>query len=332
MIRRLVLFKLKEYTKNMLEKNGKIISLSIVIAAVAIAGALVYIDRGSCGKAIPMEAAAEKAIAFINENFLDSSMTAFLKGTSDEGEVYRIHLEIKENESESVLGEFDSYVSKDGGFMFPEGYKMEQSSAQEDNEATTEIPKTDTPDVELFVMSFCPYGNQAEDTMLPVYDLLKDKVDWSIHYIVSADNGTVSSLHGQPEVDQNEREACVLQDSGLDKWWQFATYVNANCGSDGSCWQAAAQNAGLSVSDIENCVSAQGYSLMAQEATVAGEAGVSGSPTLMINGVQSSSVYQYGNPQAYLDAICSAFTSAPQECSQELAVLNDNPPSSGSCE
>ena len=40
-----------------------------------------------------------------------------------------------------------------------------------------EITKTDKPNVELFVMSFCPYGVQAETAMKPVVDLLGDSAD-----------------------------------------------------------------------------------------------------------------------------------------------------------
>lgn len=317
----------------MLEKNNRIISLSIVAAAIIIAGALVYIDRNASAKDLSMEAATEKAMAFINENLLGPGMTASLKEASDEGKVYKVHLEVKEGEN--ILGEFDSYTSKDGKFVFPEGYDLDATTApttQNGDNTSAEIPKSDKPNVELFVMSFCPYGNQAEDTTLPVYNLLKDKVNWNIHYIVSVNDGAVASLHGQPEVDENEREACVLQESGIDKWWQFVTYVNSNCGSDGSCWQTAAENAGLDASAINDCVSSKGLSLMTDEAAAANAAGVSGSPTLIINGVETSSVYQYGNSQAYLDAICSGFNSAPQECSQQLVTEGNVPSNEGSCQ
>ena len=45
--------------------------------------------------------------------------------------------------------------------------------------------KTEKPEVKFFVMSFCPYGNQAEAGLEPVYQLLKDKVTWLPRYIVS---------------------------------------------------------------------------------------------------------------------------------------------------
>jgi len=48
--------------------------------------------------------------------------------------------------------------------------------------------KSDKPSFKFFVMSFCPYGNQAEAGIKPVFDLLKDKVDWEPHYIVDKSN------------------------------------------------------------------------------------------------------------------------------------------------
>lgn len=43
--------------------------------------------------------------------------------------------------------------------------------------------KSDKPDLSFYVMSFCPYGNQMEDVLRPVYDLLKDKANLTPHYI-----------------------------------------------------------------------------------------------------------------------------------------------------
>lgn len=45
--------------------------------------------------------------------------------------------------------------------------------------------KSQKPEVKFFVMSFCPYGNQAEAGLEPVYQLLKDKITWSPRYIVN---------------------------------------------------------------------------------------------------------------------------------------------------
>lgn len=216
--------------------------------------------------------------------------------------------------------EIPVYVTKDGKYFIQGISPMTgQAVQQEQQTQTAKIPKSDKPLVDLYVMSFCPYGNRAENTMLPVYNLLKDKVDWNIHFIVSISGSTVSSLHGQAEVTEDEREACVLANNGVSAWFKFSTYVNNNCGSDGTCWEKAASSAGINANAITSCVNTKGLSLMQAEEAASNAAGASGSPTMFINGVESTAVYQYENSQAYLDAVCSAFNTAPAECSQTLS-------------
>ena len=43
--------------------------------------------------------------------------------------------------------------------------------------------KLDKAELKFFVMSFCPYGNQMEDILRPVFDLLGNKVNIVPHYI-----------------------------------------------------------------------------------------------------------------------------------------------------
>ena len=40
------------------------------------------------------------------------------------------------------------------------------------------------PQVDFFVMSYCPYGNQAEELIKPVYDQLKGKADFKPRYVI----------------------------------------------------------------------------------------------------------------------------------------------------
>ncbi len=305
-------------------KNKVFIAVMVVVAGLLVAGSLLYAKAGvywAKGK-VSAQAVSASVVKFITDNYDLNGLTPSIEKVSDEGSVYGMIVKVGNSTS-------TSFATKDGKLFFPYGFEMKTlSSAQGEN--SPEITKTDKPEVKLYVMSFCPFGNQAEDTMVSVYNLLKDKVDWKIHYIVSVSGDEVTSLHGAKEVSQNEREACVLQDSGLAKWWSFTTYVNEKCGSDGSCWKAASQNAGLDSSAIESCVSERGLALMKDEAAASQADNANGSPTLLINGTQSTAVYQYGNSQAYLDAICSGFNSAPAECSQQLSS-STSASANGSC-
>lgn len=277
------------------------------------------------------EEAGTRTLNYINDNFLPEGNKATLKGEVEEEKgLYRIKLEIDGQEQET-------YVTKDGEIIFPTAIKATSTNAEDDSNSDSpqgeaeEIPKAEKPRVDLYVMSFCPFGNQAEDTMEEAYNLLKDKIDFNVHYIVNENNGEISSLHGQKEVDQNMREVCVEKNYGMDKWWDFTTYVNENCGEIGDCWEDSAQAANLSVNTIQNCVDEEGKELMIENAKISSENNVSGSPTMLINGVETNSVYNYGQPNSYKEAICSAFENENDQCATELESLEGDSSDGGSC-
>jgi hypothetical protein len=285
---------------------------------------------GLSASTLSSQQVGEKVIDYINQNLVQTGTKASLVSVEDTGGVYKI---ITSYQGQQI----SVYATKDGRFLFlPQGTidmteTKTQPTQQTQEQTQQEVQKTDKPKVELFVMGFCPYGNMAENTMLPVYNLLKNKVDWKIYYIVSISGSTVNSLHGQPEVDEDEREACVLSEYGLDKWWNFTIYVNNKCGRDGACWEEAANQAGLDVNKIKDCVNKKGLDLMKASESATQSAGVTGSPTLIINGVKSRAVYQYGNSEAYRQAICDAFTSPPRECSEVLKSSGSGASSGGQC-
>jgi mRNA-degrading endonuclease HigB of HigAB toxin-antitoxin module len=45
------------------------------------------------------------------------------------------------------------------------------------------VEKSEKPELGFYVMSFCPYGNQMETILKPVFDLIGDKADIRPHYI-----------------------------------------------------------------------------------------------------------------------------------------------------
>ena len=311
------------------QKDYVIVGL-LIVSLVLIAGTFYfYQDQNlSLGNELSEEKAKTKASEYIQQNLMGPDQNATITEVTATGSLYQINLDVAGKS-------YDSYITKDGKYLFPQGYNLQESQEeggdQEQNDQQTEIPQKETPKVELFVQSFCPYGNQAETTMGPVHDLLGDKVDWEVSFIASEQNGSFSSLHGEQEVAQDKRELCVMENQGLSKWFDFANYVNNNCGSEGACWEDAASNAGLSTASVTSCVEEQGDDYLSEDASVTSERGVSASPTLFINGVESQAVYEYGNPNAYKEAICSAFEEKPAECEEELESTSDNSSDGGSC-
>lgn len=279
--------------------------------------------NGITGAATADSVKAE-TLSYINENLLQDGSKATVKSVAEGNGLYVITLDIGGNE-------FESYVSTDGKLLFPSAIDMTQPVPVSQPQPSQPAPKSDKPKVDLYVMSFCPYGNQAEDTMLPVYKLLKGKVDFNIKYIVNANKDQIQSLHGQTEVDQDARELAVAALYGKDKLWEFMAAINSKCGRDGSCWETEAKNIGMDAKKIKDYVDKQGTEALKKEAQDSGTNGVSGSPTMMINGVETQSVYEYGNSEAYKQAICSAFNNPPAECSNALSAGSGASAPSGSC-
>lgn len=185
------------------------------------------------------------------------------------------------------------------------------------------IPKSDKPKAELFVMSYCPYGMDMEqNAFIPAYSLLKDKADISVKFVSYA-------MHGKQEVEENTRQYCA-QEQDKDKYFTYLNCFNES-GNSASCLQKA----GLDEKKLNNCVSDTNkkYAIMDKfndqstwlngnypvypiDEELNNAYGVQGSPTLVINGTQVSADRTANGVAA---AICAGFNNAPAECDQFLA-------------
>lgn len=185
------------------------------------------------------------------------------------------------------------------------------------------------PQIDFFVMSYCPFGNQAEEGIEPAYQLLKDKALFKPHYVIyenyqgggadfCIDSGKLCSMHGIQEVNQDVRELCVNKYMGIGKWFEFALAMNKKCTSQNadSCWEAVAKELKLDTAKIKDCQSKEAVALLTAEKALGDKLKVSGSPTVFVDG----NSYSGGRtPEAYKIGICAAFETVPTECSTKLA-------------
>jgi len=283
-----------------------------------------------------LEEAKQKALNFINSKMVPPGTEVEIKEISEEGDLYKLSL--------SLAGrEFESYMAKDLTLFFPSPQEMAEVAGAEkeapEQSEQQEIPKSEKPEVLLFTMAFCPYGNQAEGLMKPVVDLLGDAVEVEVHYIFYEnyqgggpdycldEESKYCSMHGADEAREDMRELCVYE-SQRDKFWDFIEKVNSDCTAEDveTCWKDAAEAAGLNVSKVESCFDANSLSYAKSEKELSDKHGATGSPTLVINGVR----YQGSRTsEGYKVAICGAFASPPESCSKELGSASS--PSSGGC-
>jgi hypothetical protein len=274
------------------------------------------------------EEAGNKVIEWLT-NYYDAnglSISFKLLNTTEIGGIYKLSLEATSSQGKEVI---TYYATKDGKFipnLIDTSEKIEKPAAA----TPTEIPKTDKPVAQLFVMSFCPYGIQAENSMKPVVDLLGSKVAIEPHFIVTIEGTTVNSLHGEYEANEDMRQACIWKYYGQTTFWKYVTYLNSNCNKNNldTCWKDAAKNASVDSTKIETCATNDGLTLMKAEEQLSGKNSVSGSPTLIINGALYNGAR---TPEAYKQAICSGFNTPPSECNQNLTSTSTGTAASGGC-
>jgi protein-disulfide isomerase len=266
----------------------------------------------------------KKTVDYINKNLVQTG-TATLASVEEANGLYKV--------TTSYQGrDIPVYVTNDGKLLFAsQPIDMTQIAATTATTATTtstqQITKTAKPTVDLYVMSFCPYGVQAETIMKPVFDLLGTKADFKIRFIATVGGTTVDSiqsLHGANEAKEDLRQVCIMKYYDAKTYWNYLQAFDTNCYpsvSDATaldaCVKSSASSAGIDLSKIETCASGgEGIDLLKADEKLTNQYSISGSPTLLINSVEYSGSR---SSDAFKQAICGAFTTAPSECSQTLS-------------
>lgn len=294
-------------------KAGKfVLPLAMLVVGILIG----YLIFAGASASITKEQASEKTLAYIN-SVLQGQASAKMISMNESSGLYSMDIDVGGQK-------YSSFMTKDGKLLFPSGINLEQQVASGDVKSNTvSIPKSDKPKVELFVMSFCPYGVQAEDFMKPVADLLGKKVDIKVRFIAQAgsDINSIQSLHGAAEAKEDLRQLCIMKNYP-EKYWNYLSSFNSKCfpiykndTALDSCWKSSASSAGIDSAKIDSCVNADALSLINADEQAAGAYGVSGSPTLIINGAAYSGAR---SSEDFKSAVCSSFNNPPAECGQKI--------------
>jgi len=281
-------------------------------------------------KNISVEEAKTKVASFIEGNLVEPGTKVEIKSLVEENGMYKVGL--------SVAGqEVTSYLSKDGKIFFPQGaMDIEKIEGDVKNkkpaEAPKEIPKSDTPEVKLFVMSYCPYGTQMEKGILPVVSTLSSKIKYSLEFVDYI-------MHGDKEIAENLTQYCIQKNQPSKLSSYLTCFLKKGEGTTNSCMTMA----GVNATQVTNCVTETDakfnikkdaadkskwsnaqfppFNVNKEDNT---KYGVQGSPTLVINGVVAQPA---GRDAAnILKTICGAFNNPPREC---LAKLSTTAPAAG---
>jgi len=294
-----------------------------VIGIIIIAGAFYLF--GNSNQGYPSAAFVESsALKFVKSELINPAIVTNVSvvGFSQMGSFYNMTLSLTVSGQTQVVA---LYVSKDGQYIFLQD-PMKIETAQ--SAPATVENKSDAPIASVFVMSFCPYGQQAENGLYPVVNLLGSKIKVELRYIVSKEGTSYVSLHGDNEVNEDVRQLCIAEAYSQQTLWNYINKVNTDCslGNIETCWLTAAQSAGIDSTTVQQCADTQKADLLDKEIAATESLGISSSPTIFINNQDYSG---QRSADAFKTAICSAFNTAPSECSSDLNSTTSG--TSGSC-
>lgn len=306
----------------MQKKRMIILGSAILLVAVAvILGITLYNHKGN----LKPEEARVKVENFVNTYLMSAGSKATVSDVTESYGLYKMKINIGSNQS------VDSYVSKDGKLFFPQALDIAKTiadatgtGANADGQAAAaqaDLPKTDKPKVELFVMSYCPYGTQIEKGILPAVEALGNKIDFELKFVDYA-------MHGDKELKENLTQYCIQkeQTNKLDAY--LTCFLKSS--DSASCLAST----GIDTKKNDSCVAAtdKEFSVTANSKSNTGYKGtypgfdvnkddntkynVGGSPTLVINGTEASS---NRDSASLLKTICSAFNNQPDECQASLS-------------
>ncbi len=167
--------------------------------------------------------------------------------------------------------------------------------------------------VELYVMSQCPYGVQAENAFKDAVEKLGADLDFKVDFIgQTGADGALSSMHGPKEVMGDTVQVCAQKYT--PKWFQLILCQNKNSREVDTNWEACATEIGAPVDKIRTCANGdEGKKLLKESFDRSEKKGARGSPTIYVGGNQ----YQGGRrPNDFMKAICGAYSDKkPAACS-----------------
>ncbi len=268
--------------------------------------------------------AATQAEEFINTQFLaGQAEKATVKVVGKVSGLYKLEVDFQGNK-------IDSYMTRDGKMFFPEAYEMligegKVAGVQESANQTpvVDLPKNDKPVVEVFVMTYCPFGIQMQKGIVPVAEALGNKIDFQLKFVDYA-------MKGEIELQENLRQHCIAKEQNN----KLLPYLNCflKTGKFSDCLKTV----GVDEKKLTTCYNATdkqfkvfenynnkvdwrgnfpGFGVNGADNT---KYGVQGSPTLVINGVQASTAR---DSASLLRTICSVFNNPPAECQKQLSTV-----------
>ena len=153
---------------------------------------------------------------------------------------------------------------------------------------TSRIARVGKPTVELFTMSYCPSGVQAEEKLIPIVKKFGDQINFKLQFIADEkkepspqDITPFVSLHGYPEVAENIRQLLIAQEYPD----RYLDYILCRGKKLDKSWEVCAEKLGIDVAKIQVLFDAPEVSeqLFRENIQRAKALGIRASPTILVD-------------------------------------------------
>ncbi len=148
-------------------------------------------------------------------------------------------------------------------------------------------------ELDLFVMSQCPYGVRAENQIIDLVKLgrLPKDLKINVRYIASERNNKIDSLHGSAEWEEDVRQI-IIREKYPKKFWKYLEIRNRDYRS--SLWDKAAEEAGINPRIFAKYWNF-GLEKLKEDIKITEDYNVSGSPTVIWQGRTVTDMGSLGN-------------------------------------
>lgn len=300
--------------------NRNTIIVFVAVIGIIVAGVLIFADStnsfsisnlnfglfGPSPKQI-----GQKAVDFINSSGLTATQVT-LEDASEESGLIKIKIKVGDQP-------FDSYVTKDEKFLFAQS--PIDMSAKKEQKTAAEIKKTDSPMLEAFVVSRCPYGLQMQRAMADAEKNQPDAAQYmKVRYIgaVSSDGKTITAMHGEAEATENLRQICIREEQSA-KYWDYVA-CQMKSGDTAGCEKSTGIDSAKLNSCIQNPDKGVAYAKIDFDLAVkyTGSENL-GSPALFLNEEQiDENNFGGRSSDGVKSMICAGFNSQASFCSTKL--------------
>jgi len=305
---------------------------SAIVLGVVVLALLIVVAFSGAGRAgvISKDKAGRRLVGFLSKQ---AQGTVEYVSAKDIGNLYEVTV-LYQNQKIPL------YVTKDGKYLVQKPIPLSSGNEDSDKKQSSQrsstsanIPKSNKPFVELFVMAYCPYGTQMEKGIIPVVRKLGDKIGFKVKFVNYA-------MHpSKGEVEEELNQYCI-QEEQSDKYLDYLS-----CFLEDGDGARCLKEIGIDASKLKTCTDRvdKEFDVIKNLKDRSSWAGgrfpkvmiydkdnqkydVRGSPTLVVNGQK---VQSGRSAQEILNTICSSFTTKPKECDSDMTSFGTPAPGFG---